>query len=649
MVGIYSQEKFADDIVNYIISRVTGTHLEDDIVSERPSKSFLIGTLAARKDRDVEAEVKFDDEGKAASIRASRLKVSILTARHELESNPEVTIKATGNVYYQIKIEKGDASVVPPAKNNEEPNSQREKKHQWKRLNFSNIYKLNIILNQEFYVDFSQVREIANKDPLIFKPIPDNLWKAKIYVKISDFNEKDLLISFNYENESKEQNQHDKDQDEKDLSKLKEKKFDGFERILFNCKLEIDVGNLPIKEFCDDYFYEDYEQRYYYDFHTVNCQAKWVEGRKKFVTEHFGRFEQENIRPKESVSNLNLTFSNLMSSDGAISSLERFVNEMKKYLEIYNKNIPSNITNIFQPRVVDREITWKEREDLIKHFVDLINQIEKGLNLIKSDPNVKEAFLKTNETFENYYLNQGIPNAGWRLFQIAFFLSSIESVVKKNDMNVVNVLHVDTGGGKSEAYFALVIFTSFYERMIGKKDGVSAIVKFPLRMLSIQQLERISSIIIHAEAIRKKYNDVFLGLPFSLGYYVGSDDDFPDLYIKVRKNLYDENKNLISPAPTSKIISKCPLCPPNLKGNIRLIDDEKGKRIIHKCDECGGEYYIYQSDREVFRWRPTVVVSTVDKWAGLSQQRRARSLLGGNGSMCLEEHGFIPGTHLQEL
>lgn len=645
MVGIQSQEKFADDIVNYIISRVVGTHPEDEVINERPSKSFLIGTLAARKERDLEEQVKLDDEGKAASIRASRLKVSVLTSRHELESNPEVTIKTTGNIYYQIKHEKNDASELPTSEDNEKPSSEKEKKHQWKRLNFSHIYKLNILLNQEFYVDFSQVQKTANNDPLILKPIPANLWKAKISVKTTDFNEKDLLISFNYENESKEQNQQDNDQDQQDLSKLKEKgkKFDGFERTLFNCKLEIDVGNLPIKEFCDEYLYENYKQRYYYDFRTVNCQAGWVEGRKKFVTEHFGRFEQENIRPKEGISKLNLIFSNLISSESAISSLDLFVIDMKKYLETYKNNIPTNITeDEFQPRVSDREITWKERQDLIKQFTDLINSVEIGLNLIKSNPNVKEAFLKTNETFNNYYLNQGISNAGWRLFQIAFFLSSIESVVEKKDLDVVNVLHVDTGGGKSEAYFALVMFTSFYERMTGKKEGVSAIVKFPLRMLSIQQLERISGIIIHAEAVRTKYCDIFPGVPFSLGYYVGSDDDFPDLYVKVRKNLYDENNNLISPAPTSKIISKCPLCPPDSKGNIILIDDEKGKRILHKCDKCGGKYYIYQSDREVFRWRPTVVVSTVDKWAGLSSQRRARSLLGGCGSMCPEGHGFIP-------
>jgi hypothetical protein len=39
MVGIQSQEKFADDIVNYIISRVVGTHPEDEVI-EMSSDSF---------------------------------------------------------------------------------------------------------------------------------------------------------------------------------------------------------------------------------------------------------------------------------------------------------------------------------------------------------------------------------------------------------------------------------------------------------------------------------------------------------------------------------------------------------------------------------------------------------------------------------
>jgi hypothetical protein len=88
--------------------------------------------LAARKERDAEEEVKFDEEGKAASIRASRLRVSIRAKKSELDAKPEIIIKATGNVYYQIKIKK-DNKLEPTSQNLEESDLEK-KKHQWKRL-----------------------------------------------------------------------------------------------------------------------------------------------------------------------------------------------------------------------------------------------------------------------------------------------------------------------------------------------------------------------------------------------------------------------------------------------------------------------------------------------------------------------------------
>lgn len=551
--------------------------------------------------------------------------------KSEIASAPEVSIKAIGNAYYQIKAKRKEVSEKSNAKEEHKPDL--ENKHLWKRLAFSHECKLNISANSESHIDFSKAIEAANNDTLNIKSIPKDMWDAKVHITVTTFNDEDVLISLDYENLASEP-----------------ESSDNFERTLFDCRLEVDLDSLRTKEFCDEYTYDGYKQRYYYDFRTINCQARWMEGRKKFVTEHFGMFEQENIRPKEKIPNLNLSFSNLMSSQYAISSLDGLVNEMKKYLYKYRDNIPKNIPESeFQKRVGDRECTWGERIKLTEHFSELIAKIEKGLDLIKSNSKVKDAFLRTNETFENYYLHQdaSYSNAGWRLFQLAFFLACIDSIVERKNLDVVDVLHVDTGGGKSEAYFALVVFASFYDRSTEKKDGVSAIVKFPLRMLSIQQLERISSVIIHAESVRRKYPDMFPGAPFSLGYYVGNDDDFPDLYAKVKKGLYESGK-LLSPPPRSKIISKCPLCPSGQKGQIYLINDQKGKRIVHKCDKCGNESYIYQSDREVFRWRPTVLVSTVDKWAGLSQQRRVRNLLGGSGSMCPEGHGFVPSGDICE-
>ncbi|WP_319508930.1 hypothetical protein [uncultured Methanolobus sp.] len=49
MIDISTQDKFATDIANYITSKVTGTHIDNALVKEKPQRLFLIGTLASRK------------------------------------------------------------------------------------------------------------------------------------------------------------------------------------------------------------------------------------------------------------------------------------------------------------------------------------------------------------------------------------------------------------------------------------------------------------------------------------------------------------------------------------------------------------------------------------------------------------------------
>jgi hypothetical protein len=197
-------------------------------------------------------------------------------------------------------------------------------------------------------------------------------------------------------------------------------------------------------------------------------------------------------------------------------------------------------------------------------------------------------------------------------------------------------LHVDTGGGKSEAYFGLVIWASFLDRLRGKRFGVTGITKFPLRMLSIQQLQRIATLFIWAEEVRKE--EKIAGEVFSVAYFVGSSKEFP-------RNNKDIVEELKSKKIKGKIIEKCAVC----SGEVYLHHQKSNNTVTHKCASCEREFYLYFSDDEVYRVLPTFIIATVDKFAGIASNRRFRNLLGGNLSECPNKHGFVPSGDVCEV
>lgn len=628
---------FRKEMVNYILGRLNGSSEIDEEVKTRPSKKFILGPLAPRKDSNNNLGTERESNSEKASIRATRLRASILVDNYELKNEHKLSVSIEGYVFYKI-ISKGMNEEAEPGVDLEKfDQDATTQKFIWKRNRFRFPVEVIIIPGNSDYtkeLSFSQIIDSCNLDEGIYSKIPAETWKAELQISIKSYEETSSIIHFYLSNISGGEQVKDYD----------------LERTLFDCRLQVDLGNLANKQFVEEYFYNEHRQRYFYDFRTINCQAKFVESSDKriFKTDNFYLFEQQEIETISSGQSYNLSFRTL-SENSWRNELELVLKSMKELYSKYNTKT-YRIEDGFLPRKGNRQVEAKELESTLENFSELINSFKKGLNTLVSDGNARTAFENMNKVFENYYKNKLGPDyseanpPSWRVFQIVFIVSIVRSIVGGEDLDVVDVLHVATGGGKSEAYFGLIVFSMFYERLTGKADGITAIVKFPLRMLSIQQLERLASIIIYADLIRKE-KSIFKSSEFSLGYYVGNSEDFPDLYSKARAELYMDNK-FTKPKKEpiySKILTYCPLCDYERRGKVRLVDDPAKKRLLHQCElNPDHTFYIYYSDREVFRYRPTVIVSTVDKWAGLSQQRRARALLGSRGSMCPSGHGFIP-------
>ena len=114
-----------------------------------------------------------------------------------------------------------------------------------------------------------------------------------------------------------------------------------------------------------------------------------------------------------------------------------------------------------------------------------------------------EAWLLTNEAFALY---GGERFTDWRLFQLAFILAHIPTFASRmpefadrfdadRDELSASLLYFATGGGKSEAFFGLLVFNVFLDRLRGKQRGVTALVRYPLRLLTLQQARRLMRIL----------------------------------------------------------------------------------------------------------------------------------------------------------
>lgn len=138
------------------------------------------------------------------------------------------------------------------------------------------------------------------------------------------------------------------------------------------------------------------------------------------------------------------------------------------------------------------------------------------------------AWLLTNESFHRY---GGERFSGWRLFQLAFILAHLPTLASRmpeyadrfdafRDELSASLLYFPTGGGKSEAFFGLLIYNLFLDRLRGKNRGVTALVRYPLRLLTLQQARRLIRVLVHAELVRHERG--IGSWPFEIGFWVGS-------------------------------------------------------------------------------------------------------------------------------
>lgn len=114
----------------------------------------------------------------------------------------------------------------------------------------------------------------------------------------------------------------------------------------------------------------------------------------------------------------------------------------------------------------------------------------------------------------------------WRPFQLAFILLNLVSITQPDhqERDIVDLLFFPTGGGKTEAYLGLAAFTLVLRRFKHsgiQSAGMSVLMRYTLRLLTLNQLERAARLICALELERQNAPDKLGHWPFDIGLRVG--------------------------------------------------------------------------------------------------------------------------------
>ena len=385
---------------------------------------------------------------------------------------------------------------------------------------------------------------------------------------------------------------------------------------LFNSGLEIEARNgLNFEEITLDNFEKTYKAD-----SSIKAKGEWLSAEcvgNKIITKNVPIYIEKRLLTNDAFID-NASVLNLQKEPE--ENLRKILSGMKEY---YDKIASLNTDN-------------KEYINDVKKFKFEIKRFERGLKILE-DPdfsNVRKAFILMNKTFENSF-------PSWRLFQIVFIVSMISDIVYNDNPDLLEselynyaeseeaeIIYFPTGGGKTEAFLGTVVLSCFYDRLCGKNYGVNTIIKYPLRLLSIQQLDRTFGVIYKANNVMKNDDELKSCEPLSLGYFVGQSNT---------PNKIDETDvpKIIERKKDFTLIDTCPSC----SGKIDIRFNEDSRVLEHYCTECGYVLPLYIVDDEIYRFLPSVIISTVDKLATITFKDEFRNILGASNYRC-PKHGF---------
>ncbi len=378
--------------------------------------------------------------------------------------------------------------------------------------------------------------------------------------------------------------------------------------------------------------------------HGVSARALPVKngGCRSVETAWMPRAEVERIEHRPPPANATLDMEKLANIKDAAEAKSLIEPLIQAYREWITK----------QPVPVGSSSVEKRRADVAAKILSragvVAGRIEQGLKEL-GDPDVLEAFRLANRVMAavGRQRRKDITEPPkWRPFQLAFLLLNLTSMAEPEtaERELVDLLFFPTGGGKTEAYLGLAAFTMFLRRLRSPSSlrgcGVAVIMRYTLRLLTLDQLGRGAALICAMELERTKDVKKVGTWPFEIGLWVGQaatpnrmgksgERDENTAYVRTRKFKQDQKT---SPIP----LEICPWCGTKFSPNsFKLGPNEKEPLdlriycVNRDCDFSGETPLpIVAVDEPIYRRLPAFLIATVDKFASLPWEGQTGKLFG---------------------
>lgn len=314
---------------------------------------------------------------------------------------------------------------------------------------------------------------------------------------------------------------------------------------------------------------------------------------------------------------------------------------LKDLPKLYGRWIDKEKLKVAPLSVRRREIA----DNLIVDMERARERIAEGIRLLTQDDSARHAFQLMNRAVAEAARRRTggkLPKPRWRPFQLAFILLNLSclAIQTHRDREIADLLFFPTGGGKTEAYLGLAAFVIVHRRLRASGvlgAGVAVIMRYTLRLLTLDQLSRAAGVVCALELMRNDAGLVdaqgrkLLGdWPIEIGLWVGSDaspnrlgrtgdGDKGSAVSRVRR--YRVGRDKQAPAP----LKSCPWCGTEFTAqSFACVPTERAPTNLEiRCVNTDCDFSRHRAlpiltvDEPIYRRLPAFLIATIDKFASL--------------------------------